>query len=408
MADGRPTAAGEDDLDAVRALLRRLTEVAPWWRGFWAPMPAREVEAFEAAHGVRLPDDHRRLLIEVGDRAPMPGRTRGGLIPLADATTATTASGFLGRLGEPFPHAGDAAVSLPWDDDADDYRGAPPLRGLLPIADGGCDVTYLLVATGPARGMVWAFAPSGDPELHPTGAALLPWYRGQLEAGLEPLARDAAERADLERRVAAADDDLDAAVRLGRDLLPVDEARAAALIERAWARGGDRADPALLRAVAELDLAQGRHDRLAALEAGDDRWLRCYAGISAAKAGRWRDARALLGAVDAFPVPMRALASGYLARALLEAGDAAGALALLRASPTSPGNHALLAELYRRDGQLDAAARAWRNARTGAGPDPSRVPRRPTLADRLAPALPTEVEIDAAVAELERALGRGA
>jgi tetratricopeptide (TPR) repeat protein len=391
------------NIDQLQLLLEELLRLAPWWSGFWKPLAEAPIEAFEKEHQIGLPDSYRLLLLRIGDRAPIPGQARGGFLPLAEAMDATTASGFLGPLADSFPFSGESEASLPWDEEGDTYRDPPPLRGLLPIGDGGCDVTYHLVVTGEDRGMVWIFAASGDPELTPTGLQLLPWYERRLEAALAPLRKAEAARIAWDHRLAEDERDWEAALALGREILLTDTDRAAALIESVWqARATLSADHRvqLLRAVAELDLLQGRSERLVTMEGEDDVWVRCYTGVAAGRAGRWGDCEALLGAAEYVPLPMRGPVSYYRGRALIEGGNADAALAHLRSSSATAYTYALFAELYSTRGDTAEALRAYRHARSGHQPHPLYQPQRPGLAQRLVPPLPSLEEIDAAVAEL--------
>ncbi|HVI03816.1 MAG TPA: hypothetical protein VM869_34220 [Enhygromyxa sp.] len=373
----------EDLLERIRRLCERLVEIAPWWAGWWTPLAEGRLAEFEREHGIELPSGHRRLLAEVGERAPMPGRPRGGLLELDAALVSTTASELLGSLQQPFVGEGAEAIELEWDDEADAYTDPNPLAGCLPVLDGGCDQIYLLVVTGADRGRVWSFAASGAPQLRPTGAEFLDWYLAELGRGMAPLEADAAEREALERRLASDPDDLDAAVALGRRLLLFDRARAGLLLERAWA-GSDALSPEgqieLRRAIAELDLLAGRRDRLDAMS-DDDPWLRTYMGIAAARAGEHdRAIERLEGAT--IPVLLRPAAIGHLAVAHAARGRIEHALGLLRSTQASASNHAIAARLREAIGEHEAAQRSWREAL--AARDPARTgPRPPRLADFL-------------------------
>ena len=351
----------QDSLGRIRALLDQLIQLAPWWQGFCQVLGEEDIASFETAHRIALPEGYRSLLRQIGDRAPIPGQARGGLLPLADALTATTASDYLGALAEPFPFAGVSDATLPWDDARDDYRDPPPLRGLLPIGDGGCDVTYHLVVSGAERGQVWVFAPSGAPELSATGESLLAWYERRLVAALTPLQNTVAAREALEERVERDPQDLAAAVELGRELLLTDTARAASLIEQAWqgrAPQDDEARVRRLRAVAELDLLQGRDDRIEGMRGEADAWLQCFVAVAAARAHRWGDFASHIAAAHYIPMPWRALVAAYRAQA------------------------------KRAEGDKGEAMRANANLRAGREHHPQWQPHRPTLADRLLAMVP--------------------
>lgn len=369
-----------DSLERIHRLLERLVEIAPWWAGWWTPVPDHQLADFERAHGVVLPSAHRQLLIDIGEPAPIPGRPRGGLIRLAQALVDTPASDLLGPLAQPFIGAGDGEVDLEWDDDDED----PPFAGCLPVLDAG-DSIYLLIITGSERGRVWSYSPSSAPPLRSTGAKFLDWYAAELERGMTPLEADVREREALEQRVANDPEDLAASVTLGRRLLLIDRARARELLERAWT-AIDSLEPStqldLRRAIAELDLLDGRSDRLASMPDVDaDPWLRTYSGIAAARAGDHEQAIARLEGAK-IPVLLRSAAIGHLARAHAAHGRFEHALALLRSTQASTSNHAIAARLREAMGDQQAAQRSWAEAR--AAQDRSRTgPRPPRLADLL-------------------------
>lgn len=375
-------------IERIRRLCGRLIEAAPWWRGWWAPIEERRLSAFERAHGVSLPGGHRRLLSEIGDRAPIPGRPRGGLLALEHAIAGTTVD--LGPLAHPF---------FPPLDEPDDET---PLAGCLPILDGGCDTIYLLVVTGSERGRVWSFTPSGAPQLRPTGSEFLDWYVDELERGVAPLEIDAKSRDTLARRVAEHPEDREASVALGRRLLLLDRSRARALLESAWGASGPL-DPTtrieLRRAVAELDLLEGRRDRIEAMADDDDDWLRTYAGIAAARADdHERAIERLEGRV--IPVPLRSAAIGHLACAHAARGRIEHAIELLRGTQASASNHAIAAKLRGLIGERETARRSWQEAL--AAQDRSRSgPRPPRLADFIEVPVPSPAAIEAAIRALQ-------
>jgi hypothetical protein len=168
-------------IDRIRALVDELVALAPWWAGWARPLTEAEIARFEAEHGVKLPDSYRAVLRTIGDHAPLPTRPGGALAPLADARGLSVASAAVGPLADPFPHVGDAAVELEWDEEADDYADPLWLRGCLPLTEAGCDESLVLVISGPDRGRVWRATPSGRPELHPTGLEFDRWYASELE-----------------------------------------------------------------------------------------------------------------------------------------------------------------------------------------------------------------------------------
>jgi len=133
------------------------------------PVPAAELDAFEAAWGVRLPDDYRYFVMEIGNGGAGPGY---GLYPLGlEGIDKTTQLGPLRpaiaeNLARPFPHA------KRWNTDAPDYGDQEEVerrieeneadyvkddwvRGAFPISNQGCGIIIYLVVSGPQRGYLW-------------------------------------------------------------------------------------------------------------------------------------------------------------------------------------------------------------------------------------------------------------
>jgi hypothetical protein len=391
----------EDLLERIRRLCERLVEIAPWWSGWWTPAPDQRLAAFEREHGIVLPDGYRSLLTTIGERAPIPGRPHGGLLELDQALAVPLAAELLGALDQPFIGAGDDPIELEWDDEADAYTDPTPLAGCLPVLDRG-DAIDVLVVTGADRGRVWSFAPSSAPALRPAGAEFLDWYLVELERGMIPLEKEAQELEAHSLRVERNSGDLAACVALGRRLLLSDRDRARDLLEGAWAviESLD-ADTQieLRRAIAELDLLDGRRDRIEAMADSDDPWLHTYAGIAAAHAGAHEQVIARLEAL-AIPVLLRSAAIGHLALAHAACGRIEHAIGLLRATQASASNHAIAARLREATGQREAALRSWKEAL--ATQDRSRTgPRPPRLTDFIEAPVPSPAAIAGRIAALK-------
>ncbi|MER6313296.1 SMI1/KNR4 family protein [Streptomyces sp. NPDC001581] len=142
------------DADAVRARLR--AKVLRY--ELRAPLPEAEVRAFEAEHGIRLPEEYRTFVTTVGDGPAGPDY---GLMPLVT----------------PRPDVGDDwAVDGEWEDDRRPGRlAAPcPIReprpfdvnrrfderegltlGTLVLTEQGCGMYTRLILNGPLAGQVW-------------------------------------------------------------------------------------------------------------------------------------------------------------------------------------------------------------------------------------------------------------
>ena len=134
------------DLDARIAKLRAELAALPLGeddgqRPLGAPTGEAAVLAVELAHGIRLPEDYRRFLIEVGDGGPGPSY---GLYSLAEAI-AERGDG-VWSLADPFE---PPASCRDWVD-----LRAP---GILPVQYEGCSYYAGLVITGPDRGTMWSY-----------------------------------------------------------------------------------------------------------------------------------------------------------------------------------------------------------------------------------------------------------
>ncbi|HEX4512843.1 MAG TPA: SMI1/KNR4 family protein, partial [Polyangiaceae bacterium] len=130
------------------------------------------MSAVEEQVGVRLPDDYRVFLLEVGAGGAGPGY---GIFLLAradgwgwdgDGATLT------GDLATPFPHANEWNVTFEeWDEEAeaedaywarrdvwndDVYWHPKQTTGAICICHEGCALRDWLVVTGPQRGMMWS------------------------------------------------------------------------------------------------------------------------------------------------------------------------------------------------------------------------------------------------------------
>jgi hypothetical protein len=136
------------DLSSLADKLRRVREherSEANWNGIsyalQPPISAAEIESVELAHRIRLPEDYRAFLLEIGNGGVGPGY---GLLPLESAL-AERGQGIYG-LAEPF---------VPPRSCADWVQLRAP--GMLPIHHDGCAYFTGLVISGPERGTVWSY-----------------------------------------------------------------------------------------------------------------------------------------------------------------------------------------------------------------------------------------------------------
>jgi hypothetical protein len=123
------------------------------------PLSEAEIHAFEAGHGIRLPDDYRLFLRMIGNGGPGPAY---GL-----HTLAVSAQGCDPRTPFPFVQTSEGypdEVTEPWYD-------LPP--GVLEICHHGCAIYSYLVVNGAEWGTIWDA--EGLPQ--PSEPGFLEWYR---------------------------------------------------------------------------------------------------------------------------------------------------------------------------------------------------------------------------------------
>ena len=143
------------------------------------PIPVSTIEEFEARHGVRLPDDYRYFISEIGNGGAGPYY---GLFPFGqqDDGLSWEQGDLVGDVSQPFPHV--EAWNLPvsfWDQEPDIPPGTPLeeqsrlveewdeveqehyfnseiMDGAIPICHLGCGLWQWLVVSGEQRGFIWS------------------------------------------------------------------------------------------------------------------------------------------------------------------------------------------------------------------------------------------------------------
>jgi hypothetical protein len=150
----------------------------------------RELTAWEAAHGVTLPEEYRLFLREVGDGGVMPGsycdfvvnplvEVRGG--PSAAAPFPVTADRLRGRLSQLKTEGRPAdGVLFPELEAFWEEVDQPP--GCLVFGEYPSSDALFLVTAGDLRGSVWCGVCCGIPEVGRLGEPVefLDWFADVL------------------------------------------------------------------------------------------------------------------------------------------------------------------------------------------------------------------------------------
>jgi hypothetical protein len=209
------------ELHEIRANLLRLSTARPLPDVFGAaahkfvlhpPLPETEVAAFERLHGLQLPLEYRRFLIEAGNGGAGPAYgmfSLGEHMEMRECVSFDEGEGGVGVLSAPFPHSerwNDLTGEPTEEDEADEelyqqksdafnerYFDGALMNGAIPIAELGCGLQLWLVLTGPEAGNVWYDRRSEYGGIEPLSApgservTFLQWYVSWLEKALEKL-----------------------------------------------------------------------------------------------------------------------------------------------------------------------------------------------------------------------------
>ena len=145
------------------------------------PLSENTVRAFEARHGISLPEAYRSFLLNIGNGGA--GPPEYGLAPLGDAANDMrdeeariwTA---LPHVAEPFPFT----KTWVWEDGDESEEGTREdvTRGSIYVGNDGCGMYWFVIVTGPERGNVWMICGEG---IQPTAPKrdFLQWYEEWLD-----------------------------------------------------------------------------------------------------------------------------------------------------------------------------------------------------------------------------------
>jgi hypothetical protein len=150
-------------------------------RTLGAPLSLAAVEAFETEHGVRLPEEYRRFLLQSGNGGagpPLYGLMRLGEVP---RDFDRNGQDQLARLLRPFPLSRYWAweADEPLNDEHQALRASVG-DGTLVLGHDGCGMYWHFVITGPERGQVWQITDVGAQPCAPR-RDFLSWYEYWLD-----------------------------------------------------------------------------------------------------------------------------------------------------------------------------------------------------------------------------------
>lgn len=151
------------------------------------PLPVERVVEFEKQHGIRLPEEYRRFLTEIGDGDTTPS----GLYSLSDAFAELADvwddedefTDGAGVLAQPSRYRRGQTYDVRWwDDNAGPDERFDQLFGTLPVSGAGCSDFYLIVVNGPDTGAI--YSANWDGNAGPTRVAddFLSWQESNVDS----------------------------------------------------------------------------------------------------------------------------------------------------------------------------------------------------------------------------------
>lgn len=124
------------------------------------PLGWDAVRAFEAGHGITLPEPYRTFVAEIADGSAA-GPPEYGLLPLAEMPRDWGEGRPERILSRPFPLVEEWTWCADEEEPEDEVLDPVFDHGSLVLGTDGCGQYWHLVVTGPRRGDVWLIAEEG-------------------------------------------------------------------------------------------------------------------------------------------------------------------------------------------------------------------------------------------------------
>jgi hypothetical protein len=165
----------EDQLNRIK---RKAREQGKWLNPC---LPEASIAEFEHKHRVRLPEEYREFLLQVGNGGP--GPPFYGLAAMGDVADDLSPheEGFwrdFPRIADPFPFS----HSWCWERGDESHEGTKAQVGCgsIYLGNDGCGMYWHLIVTGPDRGRVWQLTGEGIAPTMPK-RNFLEWYEDWLD-----------------------------------------------------------------------------------------------------------------------------------------------------------------------------------------------------------------------------------
>jgi hypothetical protein len=164
--------------DPILRIKHRITALA---KRLSPSLTENEVAEFESKHAVKLPEEYRRFLLEVGNGGygpPSYELAPLGSGPVSSYKPETEYWERLPDIAKPFP------FTKPWvwegGDESDEGSREQVSHGSIFIGTDGCGMDWHLIVTGPERGSIWQICGEGMQPTNPR-RHFLKWYSDWLD-----------------------------------------------------------------------------------------------------------------------------------------------------------------------------------------------------------------------------------